>query len=402
MLRGVIVCPDCDLSDRLESALSELGIVGIVRTLERYPNELELSRFLRAHAPQIVFLSIESMSRALEIVAGVEATIPGLQVVAISRDCDPQVLLEVMRSGIREFLALPFHRQNVIDALLRVREILDKKPPAIDSTDLLFAFLPAKAGVGTSTIALNAAAALSRMPEINVLITDLDLSSGMLRFMLKLDNPYSLADAAEHASTMDEIMWPQLVTNLGTMAVLHAGKLNPEFRIEGPQIRYLLDFARRHYRAICVDLSGNMEKFSLEIMHESKRVFLVCTPEIPSLHLAREKLNFLRSLDLGDRVSLLLNRCHKRSVISPAQIEELLGVPVQMTFPNDYQGVHKALTAGKYVETGSDLGKQFTRLAQSMVDRKAGASGESRKRFIEYFSILPARYTLAAEGKKSV
>ncbi|MCC7496549.1 MAG: hypothetical protein IT160_03155 [Bryobacterales bacterium] len=401
MLRGVTICPDSDLSDRLGTSVSELGIAGILRTLDHYPNELELTRFLRAHAPQIVFLSIESMSRALEIVAGIEATIPGVQIIAISRDYDPQVLIEVMRSGIREFLAMPFQRQNVVDALLRVREILDKKPPAIDSTDLLFAFLPAKAGVGTTTIALNTAGAIARIPDTNVLLIDLDLNSGMLRFMLKLDNPYSLADAAERAGAMDEAMWPQLVTKLDNLDVLHAGKLNPGFRIEGPQIRYLLDFARRHYRAICVDLSGNMEKFSLEIMHEAKRVFLVCTPEIPSLHLAREKLGFLRSVDLGDRVSLLVNRYHKRSVITPMQIEELLGVPVHMTFPNNYQGVHKALTAGKYVESGSDLGKQYTRLAHSVTDHKAAAPIESRKRFLEYFSLLPARHSLATEGKKS-
>jgi Flp pilus assembly CpaE family ATPase len=228
----------------------------------------------------------------------------------------------------------------------------------------------------------------------------MDLSSGMVRFMLKLDNPYSVTDAAEHSATMDEVMWPQLVTSIEKLDVLHAGKLRPDFRVEGPQVRYMIDFARRHYRAICIDLSGNMEKYSLEIMHESKKVFLVCTPEIPSLHLAREKLSFLRNLDLGDRVCLLLNRYHKRSVISPAQIEELLGVPVQMTFPNDYQGVHKALTAGKFVEAGSDLGKQLGRLAQNMLDRKGAAPVEHHKRFIEYFSILPARYSLA-EGKKT-
>ncbi len=51
-------------------------------------------------------------------------------------------------------------------------------------------------------------------------------------------------------------------------------------------------------------MSGNLERYSLEIMHESKRIFLVCTPEIPSLHLAREKYLYLKQLDLGDRVGV--------------------------------------------------------------------------------------------------
>ena len=130
---------------------------------------------------------------------------------------------------------------------------------------------------------------------------------------------------------------------------------------------------RRNYRVVCFDLSGNLERYSLEIMHESKRIMLVCTPEIPSLHLAREKYMYLKQLELGDRVCILLNRCQKRPMITPQQIEQLLGLPVHMTLPNDYHGVQRALTLGRWVEPTSDLGKQFMLLAQSMVERAAPA-----------------------------
>ena len=84
-----------------------------------------------------------------------------------------------------------------------------------------------------------------------------------------------------------------MVTSIENLDVLHAGRLNPDFRIEPAQIRHMMDFMRRNYQALCFDLSGNLEKYSLEIMHESKKIFLVCTPEIPSLHLAREKYLYL-------------------------------------------------------------------------------------------------------------
>jgi hypothetical protein len=44
MLRGIIICPDVDLNERLETILTEIGIVSITRTLERYPNALEMLR----------------------------------------------------------------------------------------------------------------------------------------------------------------------------------------------------------------------------------------------------------------------------------------------------------------------------------------------------------------------
>jgi len=305
----------------------------------------------------------------------------------------------VMRSGVREFISFPFQRQNVYEGLIRIKEVLEKKPVLIASTDLVFTFLPSKPGVGTTTIATNTAVAVSRLPEQRSLLVDCDMNSGMVRFLLQLENNYSLTDAAERATHLDENIWPQLVTTVGHLDVLHSGKLNPGLRMEPSRIQHILEFARRSYKAIFLDLSGNLEKYSLEAMQESKRIFMVVTPEVPSLHLAREKIGYLRSIDLADRVAILLNRCQKRSIVSPAQVEELLGQPVVMTFANDYQGVHKAMTAGKPVDANSDLGRQFTQLAQFMLEKKP--AHEQKKRLMEYFSILPSPVSLFTPGKKS-
>ena len=149
----------------------------------------------------------------------------------------------------------------------------------------------------------------------------------------------------------------------------------------------LIDFLRRNYQAMVFDLSGNLERYSFEIMQESKRIFLVCTPEIPSLHLAREKFSFLRSLELHNRVSVLVNRCQKRQVISNDQIEQILGLPVHDVFPNDYSTVHKALTAGRWIDFSTDLGKSITRFSKTLVEVKSAAQdGSSGKK--GFFSFL--------------
>src|SRR5260221_14722992 len=208
MLRDILICPDADITWRLDSVLDEIGMVSIRRTLDHYPNSLELLRFLRAHAPQVIFLSTESMAKALEIANEVEKSTPGVQLVAVSRFVDPQILLEVMRARIREFASLSFDALALTESLQRTRAALEARPPEIEVTDQVFSFLPSKAGVGTSTIALNASIAMSRLPNTNVLLTDFDLNSGMVRFMLKLDNTYCVTDAAEHSLDMDESLWP--------------------------------------------------------------------------------------------------------------------------------------------------------------------------------------------------
>jgi pilus assembly protein CpaE len=395
MLRGLIISPDVDLAERLGRALNELGLVAVVRVFDHYPNSVELTRAIRATAPEVTFIGVDSMPKVQEMLKLMEADAPGMQLVAISMETDPQVLLEAMRIGIREFVTAPFPRQALQESLSRVNEQLRKRPAVVSTTDQIYSFLPSKAGVGTSTLALNISVAMSKMPDTGVILSDFDMNSGMMRFMLKLTNEYSVADACEHSGNMDEALWPQLVTKLGNLDVLHAGKLNPNVRIEGAQIRHLIEFLRRNYRVLCFDLSGNLEKYSLELMHESKKIFLVCTPEIPSLHLAREKFLFLKSLDLEDRISVLVNRCQKRQVISNDQIEQILGLPVQMIFPNDYQGVHKAVTLGRWIDFNSDLGKHVHYFASNLIDGSRKGNGNqqppAKKKFLEFFSVTPQK-----------
>lgn len=398
MLRGAIIAPNVDLAELLTTRLKEVGGVDVVRCLDHYPDETELPRLLRGSAPQIVFLSVEDMRQAASVAAAIEAFVPGTQIFAIHRQVDSQLLLEVMRAGVREFLAAPFDRQQVYDALRRAAEALDKRPPVMEATDRIYAFLPSKQGVGTTTLAVNFAGALARRPDYKALLADFDLNSGLVGFMLKLDHGYSMTDATENASRLDETLWPQMVSSLGRLDILQAGHMNPSYRIEAAQVRRVLDYARRNYKAICADVSGNMELYSVEVLHEATRIFLVCTPEIPSLHLAREKLNFLHSLNLKSKVSVLVNRAQKRGSIPIPEIERLLGRKILMAFPNDYNGVHRALTSGTFVQQNSELGKTFDALAQAVLE--GGVQKDvPHRRFVEYFSLHPARQLMHQEGK---
>lgn len=400
MLRIAIISPDTELIEGLRSLMEGVSVMTLVRTVDHYPTLPALNRLIRSAAPHVLFVSTESSTKLIELVKNVEQTSPGVQIVAVGRTSEPQVLLEVMRAGLREFLSLPFHRQTLYDCLSRVREQAEKRPPATQASDRLFCFLPAKPGVGATTIAVNTALAMARLAESETLLMDLDLNCGLVRFLLQLDNPFSVRDAAERAGKLDESLWPQLVAKAGALDVLHAGLMRPESPLDLEQLQELVEFARRNYQVILVDLSGNLERHSLELMAEARGIFLVTTPEVPALHLAREKLNFFRHISLSEKVSVLLNRCQKRSLVTPAHVEELLGMPPLMSFANDYQGIHKALTAGKEIDGKSELGKQLAKLAEHIHEKPGAQAQEATKRkFVEYFSVIPTKISVFGEKK---
>ena len=393
MLGALVISPDMELANELIRVLMAGQDMAVLRVVQHYPSALELQRILRASAPEVLFVSVDNSLAVFELLQSLEANAPHIQIVAMSRNVNPNLLLDLMRSGIREFLPPPFSADLLRDLSTRLRSKVTTSPGLVDTTELLYCFLPAKAGVGATTVAVNVAHALAHEINLSTLLSDFDLNSGIIKFMLKLNTEHTVRDAVDRAGDLDENLWPQLVSTMGKLDVLHAGPMNPGHRLDLQQLRQWVAFARRHYKAICCDLSGNMEKYSLELMQEAKQILLVCTPEIPSLHLADEKVRFLRRIDLGDRITLILNRAQKKSIISDAEIEKLLGIPVSFSLPNDYVGVHRALTAGCHVAPSSALGKQFSQLARTLAESMAPSqeantiSESQRRRLSELFTL---------------
>lgn len=393
MFQSIIIGPDRELCGRLQVALEATGHVAVARTIDHYPTGIDLLRVLRANTAELLFLSFESIGKAQETVQLLEVEGSTVQVVAFDRRMDLAVVRESMRIGIREFLADPFERSSVLETLGHLQEMLHRRPASYKATDEIFSFLPSKAGVGTSTIALNVSAALAHHTDTRVLLSDFDLTSGMIRFMLKLSNTNSVTDALENATRMDEQLWPQLVSTVDGLEVLHAGRVNPNYPIEPGQIREMVAFMRRNYKALCFDLSGNLEPYSLELMQESKRIILVCTSELPSLHLAREKMQFLRNVGLDGRISVVLNRVHKKTPFDKDEVEKLLEAPVVNAFPNDYVTVNRALADGTAVPANSALGIAFSSFADSLIKEKVPRADTHKSKFLDFFTIPPQPLT---------
>ncbi len=390
VLNCIRISPDVELSSQLQAAFAELGGIEVVRDLAKYPHHHELLRLVRSTSPQVIFLGLADQPRAFETIEILQEEFPGLQIAVFHPEVEPQTLLKLMNLGIREYLAPPFDADALAEVLIRLRDAALRNPLQAQRSSFVYSFLPSKPGSGTTTLATNVSIAMARQPETNVLLSDLDLNSGLIRFLLKLDNEFTVLDAARHAASMDESLWPQLVCERGQLDVLITGKITTGVRLEASEVRSLIDYSRKTYSAVCFDLSGNMEKYATEAMLESKKIFIVCTPEIPSLHLAREKTEYLTSQGLGDKIAFVLNRHSKTDILQIPQIENLLGGPIYATFPNDYRGVTQSLAEGIEISPQSELGLEINRFGYRLLDREipAAAARKSGKKEIRGFGEL--------------
>lgn len=388
VLKLATICPDSDLRGQLADGLATLPGVYVLRRFDHYPNYQELTRFMRAAAPDAVFLSLESLDQALDVVRSVEEASPRSQIVAVHRNCDVETILRIMQAGVRHFLTVPLATEALAGTLARVAELRERVPPEPRGASSVFSFLPAKPGAGTSTIALNTALCLATAEQPSVLLVDFDLNLGAIGPMLKLSYRNTVVQAAEVAATLDQRTWLELVSAAGRLHVLPS-RLNPSAWLEPIQVGHLLDFAQMNYSYVLADHSGNLERCSLTVLNESRRIFLVVDGDPLSLHHAKQKLEFLQAQDLHKRVTVLLNRVHRDDQNTTANVSAFLGVQPTVVFPHDRERILHAVRTGTPVDSRSGFAKACSELAALVINRES-APERPAHRFLQFFSLAGA------------
>jgi pilus assembly protein CpaE len=362
-MTGVLFTSSASLRHEVEQALEANKTLHLVRTESRdFPNAAQLTNVLGTHSPEVVFVDISDLNRALELASSVGKQMPSAQMIALGREFSSQLMLSAMRSGIKEFVSLPIRNDEVQAALARLRQALEEKSIGSAASGEVISFLPAKPGVGATTLCLNTAAAMAKHPASKVALLDLDLGCGNLDFLLNLEAGYSVRDLAEHTH-IDETLWLRMITRFGNMDVLRSGRPQPDRPLPGSRVDSLLRYARSRYSPLLLDLGGIGESVTLEALRHSSRILLITTTEMASVHLAQRAIGVLKEQGLDDRLQLILNRVDARSRMNRFQVEELLGYEVAMTFPNYWLALQRSLSQGNAVIQNGALATRFSEFA---------------------------------------
>jgi pilus assembly protein CpaE len=286
MLRSALICPDDQLNRELAAAVPKVPDLGIVRALTTYPSPEELLRTIRVRKVNLLLLCVDDLVHSEMLAKCIDDLMPGFPVITVSSREGVEVLHKLMHLGIREHLTSPIEGSKLANAVEAVRQRLRTHPVSVPNPADLYTFLPAKPGVGTSTIAVSTSCALAEDLGVKTLLLDGDLAAGTIQFLLKLGPTASVIDALMHAGNLDEDLWFQMVGKWDKLEVLHAGELDPQPDIDLLGLECVLSMARAQYEVICADLGSHFDPLSIALLRDSRRIFLVTTPEVVPLHLA--------------------------------------------------------------------------------------------------------------------
>ena len=358
-----------------------------MKTLDAYPGEESFRQLVKVWAPDVIFMSMEDGDAARLISKQMDAEFASILRVGLSSSEEPSVFRMALQLRMAGLLVPPFQEEQVKEMLQSLLDHLEAHPSSTGTPGKVYSFLPAKGGVGASTIAANAVRAFAQAPAAKVLLADFDISSGVTDFAFNAEHGYSINDAAKRKEEMDDEAWQRLVKNVGQVDLLLSGAPILDEGISASKISPILDFARRTYTVIGADLPDSLDDRAMVVLREANEIFLVTTPDLGALRMARLKLLALRRLDWEDKTKLLLNRATSRMELNVGEIEKTVGLQVFATFPCSYADITRAT---RKAEASPKLAPSIREFIQKLGERKAPE--KKKASFIEKFAIVPGRY----------
>ncbi|TMB75367.1 MAG: hypothetical protein E6J46_14240, partial [Chloroflexi bacterium] len=162
----------------------------------------------------------------------------------------------------------------------------------------IVAFFSAKGGAGTTTLAINTAAALARKYPRQVLLIDLAAPFGHAALFADLIATGSVASATKAAQVdFESVLRGNIVNHKTGLGVL-PGTLRPEEvdTLTGERVGRVLDVVVAWQKVIVVDLGTSLAEAALAVIERAECLVVVVPPEIAAMTDARRSLAIFRDI----------------------------------------------------------------------------------------------------------
>ena len=283
MLTAMIFANAGDMASRIQRRCINSGDISLFRSPEYRPTASDMVRLINSYSPELVFIEVhDQRGRPGDRVDGARR-VSDVGLMGFSDNWDGRPGDQGTGGSLRiipSTIAAPEFLQQVTEVM---EGLNDKK------SDNIIVFLPAKAGSGASTVALNVCGALANKCGKSTILIEADLHSGPAGMYLNLEPKYSVVDALQESHRLESV-WNDMVTAVQNFTILPAFSIGVACRKPSPwAYRRLLTFTRIRYEHVIFDLPEVVNQATEAIVSSARTVYVVCTPEVPSLMLARKR-----------------------------------------------------------------------------------------------------------------
>jgi pilus assembly protein CpaE len=335
-------------------------------------------------APDICLVDFDQDRRSAAIMAErIHSGLPDTAVFAVSSQTHPDAILEAMRSGCGEYLVKPLDREQLVKAVARIGA--RRKEKQEQGRAQILAFMGSKGGCGTTTLATQLGALLASSFSRSSLLLDLHPDFGDAALYLKLTKSrFHFFELLENTDRLDADFLRSFVmrhsSGLELIPAPEGGVVSREALPAGA-LTHTLSFLRLRYEFILVDLPPALNHENLTVIRDCDQLYLVTVAEVSAVRNVVRQLEYFASKEIPrEKIRVVLNRHHKRNVVSDAQIEKVLEQKIFWRVPNQYPQVVKTIHEGDPIAqlSSSEVTRSLEGWAES-IGKKPGTEEKKRE-----------------------
>jgi pilus assembly protein CpaE len=373
----LVVDDDASVQRLLQFTLEQEGYEVVVAA-----DGAEGLRIWQQAAPTLIILDVAVPTLdGYEVATQIRAEEAGARhvpILMLTTERDVQQKVRALRAGADDYLVKPFHpaeliaRMKSLVARFAPSESLVGRPPL----GRIHAYYGAKGGVGTTTIAINAAIALQALGR-RVCLVDGNLQFGDHRVFLDLGlDGRSIVDVVT-AGAMDADLMRGIVQTHESGVDLLLAPPTPEAAdlVTAPHLHQILEILAGMYDYVIVDIDKRLDDRNLMVLDIAETIFAVMTADLSCLKNVRLLLETIVHLGYEtNKLKLVLNRSNAFTGINIKSAEGALRRPIEYQIVNEYRGAISALNTGApfmFDKADSVLGRSVRDFAKQ-VDRGAG------------------------------
>jgi pilus assembly protein CpaE len=236
----------------------------------------------------------------------------------------------------------------------------------------VYAFVGAKGGVGTTTIAVNIATALGALSKpARTLLIDFQRAGGDAALFTGAEPRFSIADALENTHRLDHVFFRNLVVQMAPGTDLLASPERPSETFDRAAIQQVINFAASVYKHTVIDVPRS-DTSMLDALDRVTTIYIVANHELATVKSANRTAALLRHRYGRDKVSIVVSRSDREADINHHDIEKAVGCAVAHIFPSNYRVALQALNQGRplALDNHNDLSASFRRFAQQLAGQR--------------------------------
>jgi len=276
------------------------------------------------------------------------------EIILTSPRFEPDFMIQAVRAGVKEFLIQPINKEEVEKALVKFRDSQETIAPEFKKTKKgkIINIIGSKGGIGTTTVAVNLATSLiESRGSLQVALVDMNLIFGEIPIFLNLNSAFNWGELARNISRVDSTYLMSIMTKHPSgLYVLPSPTGLDGINLASPEImEKILALMRNAFDYVVIDSGQSLDDISLKILEMSDIVFIAAILSLPCLSNVKKLLWIFKRIEYpgSEKIKIVVNRFHKKSLISLKEAEKALNQEIFHLIANDYQTTMSAINQGK-------------------------------------------------------